>query len=130
MERQQQPRPGLHEFRPGQPTARKSVLGKFPWSQHQPSLITPPKFKVPVHSDPVKHGTFARWVWSAFAYLQMNLLRDCRLRTHQTLSGHTKIFTRSNYQRPNNASHVAAGRTMCHAGTKSARPSINPLPEP
>jgi len=32
----------------------RRVLGKFPRSQHQPSLITPPTFKVPAHSDPVK----------------------------------------------------------------------------
>jgi len=30
------------------------VLGKLPRSQHRPSLITPPKFKVPAHSDPAK----------------------------------------------------------------------------
>jgi len=60
----------------------------------------------------------------------MNPLRDCHLRTHQILRGHTRIFARAYFLRPNNVSHVAAGRTMCHAGTKSARPSIAPLPEP
>jgi len=46
------------------------------------------------------------------------------------LRGHTRIFERAYYLRPNNASHVAVARTMCHAGTKSARPSITPSPEP
>ena len=32
----------------------RHVLGKFLRSQHGPSLITPPKFKVAAHSDPVK----------------------------------------------------------------------------
>jgi len=32
----------------------RRVLGKFPRSQHRPSLMTPPRFKVPAHSDPVK----------------------------------------------------------------------------
>jgi len=32
----------------------RRVLGKFPRSQHRPSLITPPRFKVPAHSNPVK----------------------------------------------------------------------------
>jgi len=60
----------------------------------------------------------------------MKPLRDCHLRTHQTLRGHTRIFARAYYLRPNNASHVAVGSTMCHAETKSARPFIAPSPEP
>jgi len=80
----------------------------------------------------------ARLIGSAFAFSQMNPLRDCNLRTPDTSKntsntskrGHTRIFARAYFLRPNNVSHVAAGRTMCHAGTKSARPSIAPLPEP
>ena len=62
----------------------------------------------------------------------MNPLRDCQLRTHQTLRGHTRIFAKAYHLRPNNAglSHVAVGWTMCYAGTKSARPYTAPLPEP
>jgi len=60
----------------------------------------------------------------------MNPLRVCHLRTHQALSGHIRIFARAYCLRPKNTSHVAVGRTMCHAGTKSARPSISPSPEP
>ena len=46
--------------------------------------------------------------------------------------GHTRIFARTYYLQPNNISHVVVDvrRTMCHAGTKSARPSIAPSPEP
>ena len=75
-------------------------------------------------------GTLARLIGSAFAFSQMNPLRDNYLRTHQTLRGHIRIFARAYHRRPNNASHVAVGRTMCHAGTKSARPSIAPSSEP
>jgi len=60
----------------------------------------------------------------------MNPLRDCLLRTHQTLRRHTRIFVRACYLRPNNASHVAVGRTMCQAGIKNARPSIAPSCKP
>jgi len=60
----------------------------------------------------------------------MNPLRDCHLWTHQTLRGHTRIFARAYYLWPNNVSHMAVERTMCHAGTKSVRPSIAPSPEP
>jgi len=60
----------------------------------------------------------------------MNPLRDCHLRTHLILRVHTRIFARAYYPRPNNVSHVAVGRSMCHAGTKSATPSIAPSSEP
>ena len=43
----------------------------------------------------------------------MNPWRDCYLRTHQTLRGHARIFARAYYLRPNNESHMTAGRTMC-----------------
>jgi len=105
----------------------RRVLGKFPRSQHRPSLIRPPKLKVPAHSDPVwSVGTFANPISSAFAFSQMHLLTDCHIRTHQTLIGHTRIFARAYFLQPNNLSH---GRTMYHAGTRSSRPSIAPSPE-
>jgi len=45
------------------------VLGKFPRSQHRPSLITPPKLKVPAHSDPVKCWNFRKADWKRFCLL-------------------------------------------------------------
>ena len=47
----------------------RRVLGKFPWSQHRPSLITPPRFKVPAHSDPVKRWNFRKTDWKGFCVL-------------------------------------------------------------
>jgi len=44
----------------------RRVLGKFPRSQHRPSLITPPRFKVPAHSDPVKRWNFRKADWKRF----------------------------------------------------------------
>jgi len=41
----------------------RRVLGKFPRSQHRPSLITPPRFKVPAHSDPVNRWNFRKADW-------------------------------------------------------------------
>ena len=75
-------------------------------------------------------GTFARPIGSAFAFSQVNPSRDCHLQTHQILRGYTRIFTRAYFLRLNNVSHMAVGRTTCHAGTKSARPSIARLSEP
>ena len=71
------------------------VLGKFPRSQHRLSLITPPKLKVTAHSDPVKFWNFARLIGSIFGFSQINPLRECHLRTHQTLKRHTRIFVRA-----------------------------------
>ena len=44
--------------------------------------------------------------------------------------GHTSIFARAYYPRPNNVSHVAVGRTMCHAAIKSTGPSIRASSDP
>jgi len=124
MERRHQPRSDLRESRPGLPTAVRRVRGKFPRIQYRPSLITPSRLKVPGHSDPVKPWNFRNLIGSVFAFSQVNLLRDCHLRTHQIFRGHTRIFERAYYLRPNNVFHVAVGRTMCHTGTRGARPSI------
>ena len=69
MERRHQPRPGLREPRPGQLTAGQTCLRKVQRSQHRPSLITPPRFKVPAHSDPVKHWNFRKADWKRFCLL-------------------------------------------------------------
>jgi len=69
-------------------------------------------------------------VGRAFAFSQVNPSRDCHLWTHQILRGHTVISARAYFLRLNNVFHVAAGRTMCHAWTKSEKPSITPLSEP
>ena len=47
----------------------RRVLGKFPRSQHWPSLITQPRFKVPAHSDPVKRWNFRKTDWKRFCLL-------------------------------------------------------------
>jgi len=48
----------------------------------------------------------------------VNPSRDCHLRTHQRLRGHTRIFTRVYFLRLDNVFHVAVGRTMCHCWDK------------
>ena len=47
----------------------RSVLGKFPRWQHRPSLITPPRLKVPAHSDSVKRSNFRKADWKRFYFL-------------------------------------------------------------
>ena len=48
----------------------RRVLGKFPRSQHRLSLITPPRLKVPAHSDPVKCWNFRKADWKHFCLLK------------------------------------------------------------
>jgi len=47
----------------------RRVLEKSPRSRHRPSLIMPPKLKVPVYSDPVKRGNFRKADWKCFWFL-------------------------------------------------------------
>ena len=47
----------------------RGVLGKFPRSQHRPILITPPRSKVPAHSDPLKRCNFRKADWKRFCLL-------------------------------------------------------------
>jgi len=110
----------------------RRVLGKFPRSQHLPSLITLPKLKVPAYSDLVKKWSFRKSDWKRFCLLTGESVE--RLppsdTTQQTSRRHTKNFARAYYPRPNNVSHMGVARTMCHAETKSGRPSITPSREP
>ena len=47
----------------------RRVLDKFPRSQHQPSLITPPRFAMAVPSMPVKRWNFRKTKWSHYIAL-------------------------------------------------------------
>jgi len=47
----------------------RPVLGKFPQSQHRPSLIMPLRLKVPAHSNPVKRWNFSKADWKRFCLL-------------------------------------------------------------
>jgi len=47
----------------------RRVVGKFPRSRHRPSLMTPPRLKVPAHSDPAKRWNFCKADWKRFCLL-------------------------------------------------------------
>ena len=47
----------------------RHVLGKFPRSQHRPSLIMSPKLQTPASSDPVKRWNFRKADWKRFCFL-------------------------------------------------------------
>jgi len=109
----------------------RRVLGKFPRSQHRPSLITPPKLKVPDYSDPVKKWNFRKADWKrlpSHRWIRWEIATFGHNTTN--IERHTKNFARAYYPRPNNISHMGVARTMCHAETKRGRPSITPSPKP
>jgi len=130
MERRYQHRSGFRVLSQDSRLPDRRVLGKFPQSQHRPSLITPPRFKVPVHSNPVKSWKFRKADWKRFYLLTGESVERLPSPDTSNIERHNRIFARAYYSQPNNISHVPAWRTMCHAGTKSARPSIAPLSEP
>jgi len=125
MKRRHQPKPGLREPRPGQPAARQTCPGKFPavTTSALPHDATKIQGSCPQRSGEALELSQG-WLEA--------LLTSHRLIhwTQQILRGHTRILARVYFPRPNNVSHVAAGRTMCHAGIKSARPSVVLSPEP
>ena len=125
----------------------RRVLGELHGSQHRPSLVTPPKLKVSAHSDPMKHWNFRKAGRKRFCLLTDEFVE--RLppldtsnieRAYQDFARATARRWRPNnlFPRSNNISQVKQciprgcrkNYSMCHAGTKSARPSIAPLPEP
>ena len=115
---------------PNKTTVKQRVLGKCPRSQHRSSLITPPKLKVPAHNDPVKRWNFCKVDWKRFWLLTGESVE--RLQPPDTSNierAYTTIFAWAWYPRPNNVSHVVVTRTVRHAATKSARPSIAPSSE-
>ena len=109
----------------------RRVLGNFPRSQHRPSLITPPKLNVPAHSDPVKQWNFRKANWKRFCLLTDESVERLPPPDTPGIERAYQDFCERAYSLlPNNVSHVADGRTMCHARTNSARPSIAPSSEP
>jgi len=50
----------------------------------------------------VKRWNFRKADWKRFCFLTGESVEICHLRTHQTLRGHTRIFARAYYLRPNN----------------------------
>ena len=89
----------------------------------------PPKFKVPAHSDPVKRWNFRKADWKRFCLITDESVERLPPPDTSNIQRAYQVFARAYYLRPNNASHMAVRITMCHAGTKSAIPSIAPSPK-
>jgi len=107
----------------------RRVQGKYPRSQHRTSLITPPKL-VPAHSDPVKRWNFRKADWKRFYLLTDESVQRLPPPDTSNIEMAYQDFCENLLSAAKQCTHVTAGRTMCLAGTKSARPSIAPLSEP
>ena len=79
MERRHYPRPGLREFRPGQPTAVQTCSRKVPEVTISAFPHNATELKVPAHSDPVKRWNFRKADWKRFCL--MNPSRDRHIET-------------------------------------------------
>jgi len=64
-----QPRPGLREFRPAQPTAWQTCSGTFTRSQHRPAATTPLRLVVPAYSHLVKSWNIRKADWNRVGLL-------------------------------------------------------------
>jgi len=97
LERRHQPGPGLASFGKDSRLPDRHVLRKLSGSQHQPSLIMPPRFKVSACSDLVQRWNFCKADWMRFCLLTDESIE--RLPPPDTLNieSHTKIFTRACY---------------------------------
>ena len=54
----------------------RRILGKFPRSQHRPSLISPPKLAHPKPSKPVKRWNFRKANWDHYSNLTNKLAKS------------------------------------------------------
>ena len=126
MERRHQPRPGLREFRPGQPTAGQTCSRKVP----EATTSAFPHNATEVQGSCPQRSGEALELSQGWLEALLPSHRWVHWEDTSNMRGHTRIFARAYYLRPNNASHVVVGRTMCHAGTKGTKPSIAPSPEP
>ena len=68
----------------------RRVLGKFPRSQHRPSLITA-SHRITSASKPVKRWNFSRLIGNAMALLPTILPRSFHYQTHVMRKQHTKL---------------------------------------
>jgi len=73
----------------------RRVLQKFSRSQQRPSLITPPRLKIPAHSDPVKRWNCYKAGWNRFCLLTGESVERLILRTQQTLRRHIRNYARA-----------------------------------
>ena len=130
MERRHQHRSGFRDSQPGQPTAGQTCPRKVPAVTTSALPHNAKRFKVPAQNNPVKIWKFRKADWKRFCLLTGESVERLPSPDTSNIERHKRIFARAYYPQPNKISHVAAGRTICHAGTKSARPSIAPSSEP
>jgi len=106
----------------------RRVRGKFPRSQHRHSLITPPRLKVPAHSDPVKCWNFRKADWKRFCLLTGESVE--RLPSPDTLNIERAYQDFCENLLSAAKGCIPRGRRKNYVPTSSAKPSIASSSEP
>ena len=108
----------------------RHVLGKLPRSQHRPTLITPPRFKVPAHSDPMKRWNFRKADWKRFGLLTGESVEILPPPDTQDIERTYQGFCESLLSAAKQCIPRGRRKNYVPSRDKSARPSIAPLSEP
>ena len=101
----------------------RRVLKKFPKSQYRPSLITSPRFALPVPSMPVKRWNFHIVKWSHYIALINKFAKTLLPLIHRTWIKSTMTSAKSSAQQSKDLSHVVVETTTNRAGIQSVRAS-------
>ena len=117
---------------------RQNIVQYCTWYNHSMLIryntyrhtYNPPKLKVPAHSDSVKRWNFRKTAWKRFCLLKDESVERSPPPDTSNIERSYQDFCESRLSATKQCKYLAAGKSMCHAGTKSVRPSVAPLPEP
>ena len=102
----------------------RRVLEKFPKSQHRPSLITPPRFAMPVPSMPVKRCNFHKAKWSHYIALTNKFAKTLLPPDTLDVDAAYQDFYNTIKKAAKKTIHADIEITMFRVGMQSVNPSI------
>ena len=102
-------------------------LKSSPGSQHQPSLITQPRFAMAVPSMPVYRWNFCKAKWSHYIALTNKFAKTLLLPDSLDVDAAYQDFCNTIKKAAKKLSHVGIEITIFRVGMQSVNPSIKPL---
>ena len=106
----------------------RRVLEKFPKSQHQPSLITPPRFAMAMPSMPVQRWNFRKAKWSHYIALTNKFAKtNSQDLIHLMWMRLTRTSVTPLRKQPKRLSHAGIETTIFRVGMQSVNSSIKPF---
>ena len=108
----------------------RRVLGKFPWSQHRPSLITA-SHRITTTSEPVKCWNFRKANWKPFGTITYNIAKKLRLPDARNANTVYQAFCSMTINAAKQCAPSGKRKlfSVYHAGIKNAKLSSK-LPKP